>query len=134
MATVLLGVGVAGLMSAATIGLRSQRSAEYRSTALYFAQEKMAELDMTGAGRWTQGYPTKGSEQRFGVDLNWTLALDALEIGQLYDVRLTVNWSAGGRTGQVALQTLLNDYRYLTAESEEDREPLPDEVAPEISY
>src|SRR5262245_47803944 len=63
-ASVLLGVGVAGLMSTATLAMRNQQKVEQRSVALCLAQEKMSEIDMIGPHVWLLGRPMSGSEER----------------------------------------------------------------------
>ena len=58
-ASVLLGVGVVGLMSAGTLAVRNQRQFEYRTAAMCLAQEKLAEVEVVGPNIWTLGNPDR---------------------------------------------------------------------------
>ena len=122
-ASVLLGVGVSGLMLAAGLGLRNQKRTEQRAVALYLAYEKLAEIDVAGARMWPLTAPTSGSEARGGVDYAWSAKVESRTEGELSDVRVEVNWQAPGTTGgKVELETLLNDYKSKTPE-----QPLEDQ-------
>src|SRR5207244_3145305 len=48
-ATVILGAGITGLLSAATLAMRNQDRSEKRAQALYVAQEKLSEVELIGA-------------------------------------------------------------------------------------
>ena len=114
-ASVLLGVGVSGLMLAAGLGLRNQQRTEHRAAALYLAHEKLAEIDVTGARIWSLTEPTSGSENRGGVDYSWSAKIESRTEGELFDVRIEVNWQGQGNAGgKVELETLLNDYKANT--------------------
>src|SRR3990172_2733251 len=105
-ASVLLGVGVAGLMSAATLGLRNQQRADHRAAALYLAHAKLAELEQVGAHVWMLGYPTQGTEASAGMLYEWTIRIEQQPVGKLFDVLVEVGWSGPG-AGQVELETWL---------------------------
>ena len=111
-ASVLLGVGVSGLMLAAGLGLRNQQRTEQRAAALYLAYEKLAEIEVAGARMWSLTAPTSGSETRGGVDYTWSAKIESRTEGELFDVRIVVNWQGPGTAGgKVELETLLNDYK-----------------------
>jgi Tfp pilus assembly protein PilV len=116
-AAVILGAGVAGLLSAASMSLRNQRGSEYRATAMCLAQEKMSEVQVAGPRDWTTRRATQGVEDRPGVAYSWTVATEALSVGSLYSVQVTVEWSAPGSSGQVQLETWLNDYKTAAMEA-----------------
>ena len=63
-ATVLLGVGVVGLISVATLAMRNQQRTEQRASALCLAQEKLADVELVGPHVWMLGYPTQGSQEQ----------------------------------------------------------------------
>ncbi len=114
-ASVLLGVGVSGLMLAAGLGLRNQQRTERRSAALYLAHEKLAQIDAVGARMWSLTEPTRGSENRDGVEYTWSATIESRTEGELFDVRVEVDWQGGGAAGgRVELETLLNDYKSQT--------------------
>jgi len=116
-ASVLLGVGVSGLMLAAGLGLRNQKRTEQRAVALYLAYEKLAEIDVAGVRMWSLTAPTSGSETRGGVDYTWSAKTESHTEGELSDVRIEVNWQGRGAAGgKVELATLLNDYKGKTME------------------
>jgi len=109
-ASVLLGVGVAGLISSATLAMRNQKRADERSVALCVAQEVLAQVEMIGAHTWLLGRPTKGTETREGADYQWELKIEQRPVGELFSVQVAVNWVSAGAGGSVALETWLNDY------------------------
>jgi prepilin-type N-terminal cleavage/methylation domain-containing protein len=114
--TVLLGVGVVGLMSAATLGLRNSQRAGQRSMAMYLAMEKLAEVEVMGPHIWMLGHPMEGSEPRGSAEYLWTIAIDQLAVGELFDVRVKVQWSSAAGDGSVELETWLNDYEAMVSE------------------
>ncbi len=107
---VLLGVGVVGLMSAATLSLRNSQRSEYKAMAMNLAREKIAEIEALGAHLWMLGRETNGSEFRHEVNYEWTITIDQLSVGELFDVKVEVVWQAPAGSGKVQLETLLNDY------------------------
>lgn len=120
-AAVMLGVGVAGLLSAASLSLRNQTKIEHRAAAMCLAQEKLAEVELDGpyaASRKTG----QGVQERSGVAYSWTLDIEPFSVGELYDVKVTVAWSAPGSSGQVELQTWLNDYESADLETETSKQ------------
>lgn len=108
-ASIILGLGVAGLMAAATQSMRNQQRNEQRATALYLAQAKLAEVDLVGAHVWMLARPTSGAEDLEGVTYAWSLAIKQRQVGELFDVQVRVQWSGRG-SGVVELGTWLNDY------------------------
>jgi general secretion pathway protein I len=123
--TVLLGVGVAGLLSVASLSLRNQQRVDQRTAALLLAQEKLAEIDMRGAAVWTQSEPMQGRQQQGQVLYTWQIEIDDLTAGELHSVLVTVNWSAPTSDGSVQLETWLNDYAAVEAEEEPLEQPTP---------
>ncbi len=122
-ASVLLGVGVAGLMSVASMAVRNQGRSEQRATALWLAQEKLAEVELRGPYAWMVSEPTQGMELREGVGYEWTLNIEQEAVGELFTVGVEVNWTAGGsRGGKVELETWLNDYEAAALIPREQRE------------
>jgi len=109
-ASVLLGIGVVGLLSVATLAMRNQQRTEYRATALCLAQEKLAEVELVGPYVWTQGHPTRGTQNRGGSVYNWIIEVERLAVGELFSVRVETGWSGPGGGGTVELEMWLNDY------------------------
>jgi Tfp pilus assembly protein PilV len=108
--SVLLGVGVAGLMSAATVGLRNEQKMEQRTFALYLAKAKLAQVETVGPHIWSQSEPMKGTETQKGIVYDWTISIDQLSAGELFDVRVTTDWAGPTGQGTIELETWLNDY------------------------
>jgi len=108
--SVILGVGVAGLISAATLGMRNEKKSEQRTAAIYLAREKMAEVEMKGPHIWALGQPTSGVEERKNVTYDWTIQIDPFSAGELFDVAIKVDWFGSAGQGSVTLETWLNDY------------------------
>ena len=127
-ASVLLGVGVSGLMLAAGLGLRNQQRTEQRAAALFLAHEKLAEIEVAGARMWSLTTPTNGSESRGGVDYTWSAKIESRTEGQLSGVRIEVSWQSRGTICGKVTDTLrmakdLNDYRSeMTALPLEDQQ------------
>lgn len=111
---VLLGVGVAGLLSAAALGLRNQDRSGHEMGALYFAQEMLALVDREGPRMWELTRPTKGVEQRGPVRYTYRLDIEALTEGELHSVIITVDWETTTDSGQIELETLMNDFEAAT--------------------
>ena len=109
-AWVLLGVGVAGLLSVASLAMRNQQRVEQRTTALYLAQEKLAEVELFGPHVWMLGHPLEGTRPQSGVEYEWSLQIDQFAVGELFAVNVNVRWSTPGGGGAVSLETWLNDY------------------------
>jgi len=121
-ASVLLGVGVSGLIMAATLGLRNQQRSEQRITALYLAQEKLAEIEVVGPRIWSLAETPQGVEVRNDVAYEWSVRIEAMTEGELYDVHAQVSWSALGGGGEVELETWLNDYEAATVLGPDQRD------------
>ncbi len=128
---VLLSVGVAGMMSAASLSMRNQRQSELRSIGLALAQEKMTEIELLGPSGWTAARPGQGTEDRDGLAYSWSGRVEQLgAMGPLFQVTVQVNWSGPG-AGEIELQTLLNDYGELSTESTGQKdEAKPQDGAP----
>jgi Tfp pilus assembly protein PilV len=115
-ASVLLGIGVSGLMLTASLGLRNQQRTEQRAAALYLANEKLGEIEMTGARMWSLTHPTSGAETRGGIEYTWSTRITPRTEGELSEVLVEVDWQGRSTAGgKVELETLLNDYKALTA-------------------
>lgn len=115
-ASVILGVGVAGLLSAAGMSLRNQRRGELRAQALCLAQAKLGEVDLIGPHVWMLARPASGEERLGDVTFAWRLDIQQKQAGELFDVRVQVDWSGAG-SGGVELGTWLNDYPARAAAS-----------------
>lgn len=113
-ASVLLGAGVAGLISVATLAMRNQQHTELRATALCLAQEKLAEVELVGAHAWMLGHPTHGTRPIGGAVFTWTIRIEQLAVGELFSVQIELGWSGSGKGGSVELETWLNDYEAVT--------------------
>lgn len=120
-ASVILGVGVAGLLSAAALSLRNQQATEHRATAVWLAQEKLAEVELAGPYA-SQSRPTQGTQSQQGVTFTWTLTIEPESVGELYSVLAKVEWTGPGSSGQVELETLLNDYESETPSGQKTRQ------------
>lgn len=123
-ASVLLGVGVSGLMLTAALGMRNQQRTEQRGAALYLANEKLAEIETIGSRMWSLTNPTSGAETRGGVEYIWSTEISPLTEGELSEVRVEVSWQGRGTAGgAVELETLLNDYgSQVTAKPADEQE------------
>ena len=109
-ASVLLGVGVAGLILSATLGMRNQQRSGQRMQALYLAQEKLTEIEVAGPRIWSSTQESRGVTARGNVTYEWSVEIDSMTEGELFDVQVRVDWSGSGGDGTVELETLLNDY------------------------
>jgi type II secretory pathway pseudopilin PulG len=118
-ASVLLGVGVVGLVSVASLAMRNQQRTEQRASALYLAQEKLAEVELIGPHVWMLGHPMRGAQERDGVTYDWTIQIDQLAVGELFSAAVEARWAGPGGGGAVELETWLNDYAAVA--------PLPEE-------
>ena len=127
-ATILLGVGVTGLMSAATMAIRHQHRSVERTTAAWLANERLSEVARIGPYAWSVSRrPMEGTEPAGAVSYAWTLDIEPASdglIGELYIVNVEVTWkSAGGRGGgTVAMETWLNDYEAVALTPKDQRE------------
>ncbi len=115
-ASTILGVGVTGLLSAATLAMRNQHRSEQRAVALALAQEKMSEIELIGPHVWMLGRPSTGSEERGEQTYQWTTQIEQQPVGELFAVQVRIEWS-GQAGGQVQLSTWLNDYAAKAAEA-----------------
>lgn len=115
-ATVILGLGIAGLMSATAKGLRNQQKSEYRAAALALAEAKLSEVDLIGPHVWMLARPTSGDENVGAQTYHWTLSIEQRPVGELFVVRVEVEW-AGAGAGSVGLETWLNDYAAKVTEA-----------------
>jgi len=109
-ASILLGVGVAGLIFASTLGLRNQQRSGQRIAALYLAEGKLAEIEVVGPRIWSLAEPSRGTELRGDASYEWSIRIEPMTEGELFDVKVQVGWSSSGGSGRVELETLLNDY------------------------
>ena len=124
-ASVLLGVGVAGLTSVATLAIRNQQRTERRASALCLAQEKLAEVELVGPHVWTLGHPARGIQEHGPAAYEWTVEIEQLGVGELFSVLVEVRWSGPGG-GRVALETWLNDYEAVALPAtEQGGQPTP---------
>ncbi|MCK4342710.1 MAG: hypothetical protein KAY37_13415 [Phycisphaerae bacterium] len=125
-ASVLLSVGVVGLVSVASLAMRNQQKTEQRAAALCLAQEKLAEVEVVGPHVWMLGHPTRGQQEQGRIVYDWTIKIDELSAGELFSVLVKVNWSGPNGGGEVALETWLNDYAAETLPpTERDEEQAP---------
>jgi type II secretory pathway pseudopilin PulG len=116
-ASVLLGVGVAGLMLSATLGIRNQQRTGHRTAALYLAQAKLAEIEAAGPRVWSLSGQTRGSESIGEMSYEWSATIELMGEGELYNVQVQVSWSGAGDSGMAELETYLNDYRAAALEA-----------------
>ena len=93
---VLLGVGVAGLLSAATLSIRNEKRTENQTSAMYMAQSKLSQVELLGPHIYSLGEPTSGTENVDGVIYDWNIEIQQLTAGELFDVVITTNWKASG--------------------------------------
>ncbi len=123
-ASILLGVGVVGLLTVGTLALRNQQRVDQRAGALCLAQDRLAEVENVGPRVWTLGRPMHDSQELNGILYDWTLKIDSLSAGQLYSVLVEVSWP-GPSGGNVKLETWLNDYEAAAKEKAEQRSAAP---------
>jgi type II secretory pathway pseudopilin PulG len=117
-ATVLLGVGVTGLLAVGSLAVRNQQRTAQRAAALCVAQERLAEIEIVGPYVWTLGHPTRGVQELGGLPYEWTIQIEALSAGELFSVLVEVEWPGPGG-GRVRLETWLNDYGAVRPETSE---------------
>ncbi len=120
-ATVILGLGVTGLLSAATLAMRNQQRSEQRLQALFVAQERLAEVEMVGAHVYQLGKPSEGSTPVGEEEYQWTVQIEQQVVGELFTVQVDVSWT-GRSAGSVRLATLLNDYEAKAAMPQNQQE------------
>lgn len=120
-ATVILGASVAGLMAAATMGLRNQQRGETRAAALWVAQQKLNEVDLIGAHVWMLARPMSGEEEVGGKAFRWTLKIEQQPVGELFAVSVKVE--GPGKGGAAELNTWMNDYAAKVPEEGEKAGP-----------
>lgn len=109
-AFVVLSLTMAVIMQIFSGGMRNARLADSYSRAIFLAESKLAEM---GVGQPLA--PGEGSGQ-LGVDLRWRVTVGLYDDGgaadrlmlpaRLYQVRVRVNWSEGGRERQIELASL----------------------------
>ncbi len=114
-ASVILGVGVAGLMFAATLGLRNQQQAEQRIAACFLATGKLGEIEAVGPHTYSLTRATTGSETLGDAAYQWATQIVEQTEGELFRVTVTVDWEGAGGSGRVTFETLLNDYEAAVA-------------------
>jgi Tfp pilus assembly protein PilV len=108
-ATVILGVGITGLLSAATMSMRNQHRSESRMQALYLAQGKLGEIDLIGAHIYQVSRPMTGTSQAGDRSYSWSVRIEQQPVGELFAVQVSVSGEGpDGATSQ--LSTWLNDY------------------------
>lgn len=131
-ASVILGVGVAGLMFAATLGMRNQQQAELRIAACFLATGKLGEIEAVGPHTYSLTRPTTGNEILGDAAYKWTAQIVEQTEGELFRVTVMVDWHGSGGSGSVAFETLLNDYEAAVAElfDEQQREGAIDANRP----
>ena len=133
-ASVLLGVGVAGLISTATLALRNQTRTDQRATALWLAQEKLADVEVAGPRIFALSQPSEGTEVRGRIAYTWSIDIERQLAGELFNVLVELRWTdASRRPGSIRLETLLNDYEAaaLTAPEQRDEATVTEANAPE---
>jgi len=109
-AAVLLGVGVAGLISVSTLALRNQRRVDERTTALWLANEQLSEIEVVGPRAWQISRPTHGGRTQGLVRYEWDITLEGLSVGELCAAKVDVSWFSPSGGGAVTLESWLNDY------------------------
>lgn len=122
-ATVILGIGVSGLLAGVTLGVRNQERSAQRAQALGVAQEQLAQVDLIGPHVWMLGRPTQGETQVGDRTYTWSLSITQQPVGELFSVTASVSWD----NGSVQLATMLNDY---AAKSSMTPQQLKDRAAP----
>src|SRR5262245_13717990 len=101
-ATVILGVGVTGLLSATTLAMRNQNRSDARMQAVYVAQERLAEVELIGAHIYMLARPLQGTAQAGDAAYSWNLQIEQQPVGELFSVQVTVTGEgAGGAQAQL---------------------------------
>lgn len=86
-------------------GAAARRGADLRLAAGWL-NEVMTRIDLIGPARLSQEGPLQGElDSRFG----WSAAIDQVLIGDLYNVKVTINWSTNGRQTSVVGYTQFQD-------------------------
>ncbi len=127
-ATVILGLGVTALLSAATLAGRNQQRSEWRAMALCVAQEKLAEIELIGPHVWMLARPSSGDVERTAQTFRWTSSIEQQLAGELFSVQVSVEWAADGG-GKVELSTWFNDYNASILGASRDRKAKPKKSA-----
>ncbi len=109
-ASVLLGIGVAGLIYAGTSSMRAGRRGYMAYAAEDVAAERMAAVRVMGPAGYSLAGEMKGTEERGDTSFSWEVEITRLSAGELHDVVVTVDYQSDGDSGQMVLETWLSDY------------------------
>ena len=130
---VVLTAGLVTIMEAFTVGLKASAAAERRTVATMLLQDKMEEIKK-------ESQLAVGSDQGdFGdnfADYKWQADLSETSIAGLLHVAVTVSWSEGRRTNELALVTLVRqeqtsgDQSQASGPTAQPTSPLPGGLTP----
>ena len=117
---VILGIGLAVLMSLSSRSLAAQSEGEHQIVAAYLADELLNMVVVEGPVDYPRRYDTAGWFGEPFQDYFYDLAIQDEGLGVPYRVTATVGWNHGRRTQSVQVQTQIAAHEAPP----EPREPL----------
>lgn len=107
-ATFLLAIGILGVMTAVSTGVRSTGLSEHIQTAAFLAQRKLSDIELNSDTLARSG----GQQGDFGSDFpeyHWKSEVNPSEFSALYQVTVTVEWGEGPNARSRSIVTYLRD-------------------------
>ncbi|MHC4992357.1 MAG: type IV pilus modification PilV family protein [Planctomycetota bacterium] len=118
---VMLGIGLAVVMSLASRALSRQTDGEKRMAAAWLADELLNMVLMEGPDVYHQKHDTSGTFRAPFDDFSFEVDIDEQGLGLPYEVTAVVAWPARRPVSQIAVQTFI---ALRTGGDEVPREPL----------
>ena len=109
MGGLLLGIGLAVIISLATRSLLMQTDGEKRLTASWLADELLTMVLVEGPVNYRKLYDSHGGFAPPFEEFGYDVLLEDQGIGLPFRVTATVNWPSGAGYAQVQVQTLISD-------------------------
>lgn len=119
---IMLGIGLAVIMSVTTRALARQTDGEKRMAAAWLADELLNMVLMEGAEEYPRQHDTHGSFKEPFDDFGFEVIIDDQGLGVPYRVTAIVRWPADRPFNEIAVETLVAPRR--GAEDQPEREPL----------
>lgn len=127
---VILGIGIAAIMSLASRSLAAQTQGERRMQAAWLADELLNMVLVEGPKEYEKLYPTSGDFDVPFDNFAYEIDINDLDRGLLYDVTATVAWGdMDSERQRVVVQAYIAQRQYgdiegAALEIVEEREPL----------
>lgn len=106
---VLLGVGLAAVISLSAQALRSQTDGEKQMIASWLADEYLSMVLVEGPVNYRKAFDLNGQCEPPFEEFEYDVNIEDLGIGVPMRVTATIRWDGAGNTRQVQVQTLLAD-------------------------